>query len=538
MNMSFKFFSYKSFFFTHLFFSILLAQSSRVFAEISCDSCQDNFCSSITQIGFVDGSKIYSFDVTLSCSNCSGYTIRIAFDDTRGKKYIKEESISQDGQKSYKIDLQNFYISDGLISVFFEQSSTGTSGYQIVSDFSCQVFYDDYPKVPSGVQAVPRESAFSIRWNEPVDRDIAKFRVYYGFPDSCSSDFVETSTYEITVTTVAGEPIKNGVKYCGFVQAIDNGGKISESSDKFYVIPAKTFRFAEAEEFGCVIANVFGESIITKYLRVFRDVVLKVPGGYSLVRIYYKLSYKILTFWNKFVRKISSNHSFSSRTFVSLIDLLFSPRNLYADDYVVFVGAGITSFNKLGIFQGKNIFKLAYGNRLILADFLVGRKIISFLPFYISVRTNPSILQGRRLIFSDSGEIIRTDEQYSTLILLPVSLGAEIFLRFVEDQIFVPSGGGFLSGNLLFESYPDGSKLGVVLGPSFSFGGNFLLDFLDRRSEAVARSDYGIQDSFVFVRGTIFFVNLVRKKGSFSFRRSNYFDFSSFYLSAGVSFTF
>lgn len=490
-----------------LIFSLLLPEISE--GEISCVSCNQDFCSSITQIGSVSGSKIYSTEITISCKNCAGNTMRIAFDDSYGKRYIKEEQINQDGEINYKLDLQNFFISDGVILISFELSSTGTSGYTVISELSCQLIYDDYPKAPSGIQAIPKESAFSVRWNKHIDRDINKFRLYFGFPESCSSENIETSTYEVSITYVSGEKVKNGAKYCGFVQAIDNGGKISPNSETFYVIPAKTFKFTEAEEFGCIIANIFGESKITYYLRAIRDLLLKIPGGKFLVRAYYRLSHYIIKAFRK---------------------------EAFAYDSIAFIGAGITTFNKLGIFQGQNLFQLAYGKKIILADILIGRKIINQVPIFISFRLNPSILQGKRLIFSDSGEIIATDEKFSTLIMMPASVGPTLFLDFLEEQIFVPNLGIFFSGYFVFESYPDSSKIGVVFGPSLSFGANILLDPLDRRSESIAKSEYGIENSYLFVNGTFSNINLIRR--GLSLKRSNYFDFSSFYISGGVSFCF
>lgn len=503
-------------------------------SDVRCLSCSGDFCSSSTKIGVLDdsGNRNFSLEITVECQNCAGRSMLISLNDTVTKKRIKEDKVERDGEKKYTLGFQNLVLSDGIVSVIFELVAVGTAGYETVSSFSCNVFYDDYPEPPSGIRVAPRDSAFLVRWSRHGDRDISFFRVYVGFPDSCSSDLVETSAYEVEITSVGGERVRNGERYCGFVQAVDSGGKLSSTSDVFYVMPARNFRFAEGEDVGCVIVNILGESSLTRFLRRVRDKIAELPGGSVLVRTYYKISSFMIHLYN-----LISLHFLNLVYHLSrLCDGAYAggPSDY---DNLAYVGAGMTTFDRLGMVGGKSAFELAYGRRIILGDLELGRKILPFAPLFISFRVNPSFLQGRRLIFSESGELIRVPEWHSTMFLVPVGVGLVLFADFLEEQIFVPVLGAYTLGFFFYESYPDGGKFGAVYGPSLSFGGNLLIDFLDRRSEAIAKAEYGIINSYVFFRGTIFYTNLVRVE-KLKFRRSVFFDFRALYISVGTSFVF
>jgi hypothetical protein len=61
----------------------------------------------------------------------------------------------------------------------------------------------------------------------------------------------------------------------------------------------------------------------------------------------------------------------------------------------------------------------------------------------------------------------------------------------------------------------------------------------DRRSEAILKSEYGVEDTYLFLKVEFISANIVRKAGTFfSPIKSNYFDFSTRVFSAGISLFF
>jgi hypothetical protein len=150
MELNRKNFYFLSFILSSLWFLFFWIFPTLTFAQsISCTSCEGEWCSSSTQVGVIikDGvmTKNYSSQVSFFCQSCTGYTLRVAFDDGYGKKYIREEG-AQDGGKSLNFDFQALNPADGRILLSFELSATGQTGFQIVNSFSCSLIFDDFPK--------------------------------------------------------------------------------------------------------------------------------------------------------------------------------------------------------------------------------------------------------------------------------------------------------------------------------------------------------------------------------------------------------
>ncbi len=523
-----------------VYFPTLKAQT------IECRSCEENFCSRITQVGLIKQDETeernYNLQVTFFCSGCTGYTIRVAFDDSFKKVYIIEKT-GQDGLQSISVSLNNFFISDGDVSLSFELSSTGTSGYTTVDSFSCRVIYDDYPKSPSDVSAIGKDKSFIVQWGKHYDRDITSFLVYVGFPDLCSFYVFETQANMIEISRLGEEPVQNGVKYCGYIVAVDKGGKKSSPSDRFYVVPARTFEFSkygpEDEKIGCIISHIFGKnSKVTNDLRKIRDLIKRyVPYGQNIVSLYYTFS----RFIERFIYFLKD---------VKFSELIAPVSQAYAQmiyndndsedksNYLFSLGVGGAHFTKAGSFQGLNTFQLIYGRTTFFGDAEFGKVLIRLIkgnfPVFIIGRANLSYLQGKRLIFDDQGNLKITAESHSNLLFFPLWGGVNLFGEFVDYQIFVPSVEVLLGGVFFFESYTVGKGVfGGVFGGAISLSGNLLLNEFDKRSSAVARAEYGIEKSYLFVKLTNCVANFVRKK-DFELKRSKYFDFSSTYISGGI----
>ena len=465
------------------------------------------------------------------------------------------EQQANEGEQKLNINMSGFDVSDGLVLIGFELSITGDQGFNIADSFSCNIYFDDYPDKVQGVYAVGQNKKFVVRWNEHPDRDIKLYRVYYGYPESCSDEVIEVGSgkTEVEITQIFGEEIKNGETYCGFVVAMDIKGKISPPSDVFRVIPAHTIGFGKSgppdENIGCIVAFLFGsDSKITELLRKIRGLILKLPGGKSAVRTYYLLSRIMI----KFIRSMLdffSTYSFASDSGKNkgFGEWETAKTEREVDEskkkHFVWIGGSFSSFGKAGVVGGKSIFSLAYGQRILFLDISYGRELISFiqgnfLQLYAYGNVSISSIRGRRIFLKEGGGVGTSPEFASNIWLFPVELGISLFGEFVREQIFVPFLSFGVRDFIFIESYETegGSVFGNVFGFSASFGGMLLLDMFDRRSEALAKSDYGVKDTYIFAKASYSMVNFVRtKKAFFSLKRSNYFDFSSVIMTFGVS---
>ncbi len=518
-------------FFSHVFFNSIFTAPSALAGEISCLSCSsEQFCSPSTVVGVIreDGSEIrkYSLPITFSCSECSGRVLRVYFDDGTRKEYVKEEKNISEGENSTTLNFSGFEITDGHVDVTFELSVTSPEGYKVEDNFICKVYYDDYPEPPSDVRAFGKESAFQASWKHR-DRDIKHFEVFTGYPDDCSSgEPIITSDFQVEITSVHGETVRDGVRYCGFVRAVDVGGKISQPSEKFYVVPAKTFSFGREgppdENVGCIIAHFFGRnSSITSYLRDLRDFMLKIPGGRYIVNIYYILSHHLIKLYRSLTEK-----------FISVFDSISSDAFAYENKgYFLLLGGGFSSYTKAGNIDGKSTFSLIYGERIPHIDVLFAKNVV--WKINVAINTKPSYVRGKRLVYLETLKVL--DEFYSSIFFLPFWVGVDFFGEFVDEQIFVPYLGAFLGGNLFFETYDvGGSKLGFVGGFSASVGGNLLLDMFDSRSAALAKIEYGVENTYLSFRVSFQNINIVRERNKIAPKLSKYFDFSGLSFTVGV----
>jgi len=532
-----------------LFLGLLLNFSPFIFVKsifaqsISCTSCKDEWCSSSTQVGIINQDNIitknYSVQVSFSCSGCSQYKLRIAYDDSLGKKYIVEKNIS-DGDNAQEINFQNLYVSDGKILISFEVSSTSASGYQTLSFFTCNIFYDDYPKRVSGVRAFGKDRSFSVQWDAVKDRDIQKYVVYVGYEGSCSAYTFETNTNSIEINNLGGKEVENGVRYCGFVRAVDYGGKFSPDSDFFYVVPYRSLEFGKSsppdENVGCVITYIFGrDSVFYSLGMILKDFLLRGIFSREIVKLYYDFSPKFVNFLRVLSRVFRSFFSVQE----SRAD---EPDEEWRWDGFFSFGFKFGSFVNAGKVGNSSLFSLAYSKRVFFADFTFSKKIFSpfgVLPFFISFDIAPSYLRGKRVAISDNNELLRLDENYSSMFISFFGVGIDLFADFVQEQIVVPFLSFRPSAISFFEYYDVGGKgvFGMVFGWQVSGGFQILLDMFDRVSESGLRTEYGIKDTYLFFEFSSANINLVRKKGAgfLSLKRSNYFDFSSFVFSAGVN---
>ena len=529
---------------------------------MKCTSCSGDFCSPTTTFGISveEGieKKNYSLSVSLSCSDCSGYTIRVFFDDGRGKTYMTE-SQAKEGEQKLSINLSGFDISDGLVLIGFELSITGQQGFDIADTFSCNIYFDDYPDKVQGVYAVGENKKFVVRWNEHPDRDIKLYRVYYGYPESCSDELVdvEPRKTEVEITQIFGEEIKNGETYCGFVVAMDIKGRTSPPSDVFRVVPAHTIGFGKSgppdENIGCIIAFVFGDnSKITQLLRKFKELIIKLPGGKSVVRAYYSASRIMIKALKGMIRFLFPT-SYASPGYDGnekddgggevIAQKGGESPDKEKKNHFVWIGGSFSSFEKAGVINGRSAFSLAYGQRILFLDLSYGRELISFirgnfLQLYAYGNVSISSIRGRRIFLNEGGRIGTSPEFASNIWLFPVEFGVSLFGEFVMEQIFVPFVSFGVKDFIFLESYETerGSVFGNIFGFSTSFGGMLLLDMFDRRSEALAKSDYRVKDTYIFAKASYSIVNFVRRKGAFfSLKRSKYFDFSSLVITFGVS---
>ncbi|GBD03831.1 hypothetical protein HRbin19_01130 [bacterium HR19] len=523
---------------------LLLAFVKFVFAQsISCTSCKDEWCSSSTQVGVITQdsaiTKNYSVQVSFSCSGCSQYKLRVAYDDSFGKKYLVEKNIS-DGDNTQEINFQNLDVSDGKILMSFEVSSTSASGYQTLSFFTCNIFYDDYPKRVSNVKAFGKDRSFLVQWDAVKDRDIQKYVVYAGYEGSCSAYTFETNTNSIEVNNLGGKEVENGVRYCGFVKAVDYGGKFSPDSDFFYVVPYKSLEFGKSsppdENVGCVITYIFGRDSFFYSLGIaLRNFLLRGIFGREIVKLYYEFSPNFV----RFLRVLSGVF----RNFFSVQESSADePEEDWRWNGFFSFGLKFSSFGNAGKVGSSSLFSLAYGKRVFFADFTFSKNLFSpfgVLPVFISFDVAGSYLRGKRVAISDNNELLRLDENYSSMLISLFGVGIDLFADFVEEQIVVPFLSFRPSAISFFEYYDVGGRgvFGTVFGWQISGGFQILLDMFDRISESGLRTDYGIKDTYLFFGFSSANINLVRKKGAgfLSFKRSGYFDFSSFVFSAGVN---
>jgi hypothetical protein len=220
----------------------------------------------------------------------------VAFDDGYGKKYIREEG-AQDGGKSLNFDFQALNPADGKILLSFELSATGQTGFQIVNFFSCSLIFDDFPEKVINVRSFGKDKSFIVQWDKLKDRDIQNYIVYVGvYPSACSSVSISVGpdSDSVEINKIGDQDVQNGIKYCGFVEALDFGGKKSEPSDQFQVIPYRSFEFGRSgppeENVGCIIAYIFGaNSQITNFFRGIKNLLYKLKLK-SLISLYYRIS--------------------------------------------------------------------------------------------------------------------------------------------------------------------------------------------------------------------------------------------------------
>jgi hypothetical protein len=547
--------SFFGFLFFLLFPSLTFAQS------ISCTSCEGEWCSSSSQVGVImnDGimTKDYLSQVSFFCQSCTGYTLRVAFDDGYGKKYIREEGAQEDG-KSLNLDFQALNPADGKILLSFELSATGQTGFQIVDSFSCSLIFDDFPEKVSNVRAFGKDKSFFVQWDKLKDKDIQNYIVYVGvYPSACSLSSVSVGpdSDSVEISKIGEQDVQNGVKYCGFVEAVDSGGKKSEPSEQFQVIPYRSFEFGRSgppeENVGCIIAYILGaDSQITNFFRGIKIVLYKLKLKF-LVNLYYKISQKIIGFWQKIklLQKIK-NISFIPRAFADkLADKLAEEENQNNDNNnnnnlsgnKFHFGISFFNLKKAGIVNGESTFELAYGKNIFSLDLEYGKRIFKLVPTFIVFRFSPTYIRGKRVVLDETkGVIVSSGENYSSMIFSSSGLGLQVYGSFVAEQILVPFLGvrGIVDN---FLEYYDigGSKFGTVFGGGLEGGVLFILDMFDRRSEAILKSDYGVEDTYLFFKLEFISANIVRRAGAFfSPIKSNYFDFSTRVFSAGISLFF
>ncbi len=498
--------------------------------------------------------KNYSAQVSFFCQGCTGYTLRVAFDDGYGKKYIREEG-AQDGSKSLNLDFQALNPADGKILFSFELSATGQTGFQVVDSFSCSLVFDDFPEKVSNVRAFGKDKSFFVQWDKLKDRDIQNYIVYFGFyPSACSLSSVSIGPDfdSVEIDKIGDQDVQNGVRYCGFVEAIDSEGKKSEPSDQFQVIPYRSFEFAQSgppeENVGCIIAYVLGaDSQITNFFRGIKSVLYKLKLKF-LVSLYYKISHKIIGFWQK-IKLQKIKHIIIPRAFA---DKLVKKENQNNDNNnnnnnnnlsgrKFHFGISYFNLKNAGILNGQSVFELAYGKNIFSLDLEYGKRIFELIPTFITFRLSPTYIRGKRVVLDETkGVVVSSGENYSSMIFFSSGLGLQVYGSFVPEQILVP----FLGVKGIVDSFLEyydigGSKFGNVFGGGLEGGILFILDMFDRRSEAILKSDYGVEDTYLFLKLEFISANIVRRAGTlFSPIRSNYFDFSTRVFSAGISLFF
>jgi hypothetical protein len=559
MELNRKKFYFLSFILSSLWFLFFWIFPTLTFAQsISCTSCEGEWCSSSTQVGVIikDGvmTKNYSSQVSFFCQSCTGYTLRVAFDDGYGKKYIREEG-AQDGGKSLNFDFQALNPADGKILLSFELSATGQTGFQILNSFSCSLIFDDFPKKVSNVRSFGKDKSFIVQWDKLKDRDIQNYIVYVGvYPSACSSVSISAGpdSDSVEINKIGDQDVQNGVKYCGFVEAVDFGGKKSEPSDQFQVIPYRSFEFGRSgppeENVGCIIAYIFGaNSQITNFFRGIKSMLYKLKLK-SLISLYYRISQKIIDFWQKI--KLSQNIKHINFIPQAFADELLEEgnqnnnnnnnnQNLSGNKF--HFGLSFFNLKRAGVVNGQSIFELAYGKNIFSIDLEYGKRIFKLVPTFISFRFSPTYIRGKRVVLDETkGVVVSSGENYSSMIFSSSGLGLQVLGSFVTEQILVPFLGvrGIVDN---FLEYYDigGSKFGTVFGWGLEGGLLFILDMFDRRSEAILKSDYGVEDTYLFLKVEFISANIVRKVGAFfSPIRSNYFDFSTRVFSAGISLFF